>query len=191
MFTTTFTVTGISDLMFGKPSMEKKMDSETYAQFEERTWKNKVPGADGHVYINPFCVTNSLVSAAKWLGRKVDGRSGFTGRFQKGLTPGAKVLLYRLDGEPMTIADVEPIMLFVPADGKHGGPKRVERVFPTAHQWVAKGHVHVWDGKITPEQLRDHLEAVGRFIGWGSMRVENGGINGRFTLDKIEFSEME
>jgi hypothetical protein len=195
MLHATFQVTGISDLMFGRPVLEGKKDNETHAMREERLWQKKVPVAgDGQCYINPFCVTNSLVSAAKWLGRKVDGKAGFAGRFQKGVTPGGKVLLFKQGVKeiPITIADVEPILLFVPSDGKRGSSKRVERIFPTVHpSWLARGDVYIWDGKITEEQFRDHLEAVGKFIGWGSMRVENGGINGRFKVDHVSFEELE
>lgn len=192
MLKATFTVQGIADLMFGRAFREKKPDNLTHAQWEELTWQRKVPvTADGQVYINPFAVTNSLVTAAKWLGRKVDGKSGFAKRFQCGVTPGDKVLLYAANKEPLTINDIEPVFLFVPSDGKHGSGKRVERIFPTVHEWIGTGSVFIWDGKITAEQFRDHLEAVGKFIGWGSMRVENGGINGRFALLDCDFENIE
>jgi len=196
MLHATFQVTGISDLMFGRPVLEAKKDGETHAMKEERLWQRKVPVADdGQCCLNPFCVTNSLVAAAKWLGRKVDGKSGFTGRFQKGTTPGSKVLLYKPDGKKLlsvTIADIDPVLLFVPSDGKRGTGTRVERIFPTLHpEWIARGDVYIWDGKITEQQFRDHLEAVGKFVGWGSMRVENGGINGRFQVDEVTFEKLQ
>lgn len=186
-----FSVKGISDLMFGKPSPEAKKDTETHQQFELRTWQRKVPmTSDGQLFVNPFAVTNSLVEAAKWLGRKVDGKSGFTGRFQRGVTPGGKVLVF-CGKKPACIEDIDPMLLFVPSDGKHGGPKRVERIFPTLHDWNATGDCHIWDGKITEAQFTDHLKAVGQFIGWGSMRVANGGINGRFEIAEITFEEIQ
>jgi hypothetical protein len=141
----------------------------------------------GQGYINPFAVTNSLVTAAVFLGRKVagEGKKTYTDRFRKGVAPRDNVLLFNGKGKPATIAQVDPLMLDVPSDGKHGGPKRVARIFPTLHQWSAKGSVMVFDGKITLDQFRDHLIASGKFVGWGSMRVEGGGVNGRFSVSEV------
>jgi hypothetical protein len=190
----TFQVSGVTDLMFGKPVIEKKRDDESHEQSEERLWPKKVWMTDaGQCKLNPFCVTNSLVSAAKWLGRKVDGRSGFTQRFEKGVTPGKDVLLFIKDAGkliPATMKNVEPILLFVPSTGRRGAGTRVSRVFPTLHNWTATGDCFIWDGKITEKQFEEHLAAVGRFIGWGSMRKEGGGINGCFMVEDISFDEI-
>jgi hypothetical protein len=191
MFLAKFVVTGVTDLMFGSPVSEPKKDSETHDQYEERTWRHKCRLTnDGQLCLNPFAVTNSLVTAAQWLGRKVpgEGKKTFTDRFRKGVAPHGRVLL--LNGKPLTIDDVDPQRLFVPSDGKHGGPRRVFRIFPTLHDWQASGTCLVFDGKITRDQFFEHLETVGKFIGWGSMRVEGGGINGRFTVDEVTVEEM-
>lgn len=197
MLHASFTVEGITELMFGSPVLDeegKKADNETHAQRELRVWKKKVPvTADGQIYVNQFAVTNSLVDAGKWLGRKCD-KSTFSKRFLGGVTPGGRVLLSIRDGKserPAMIGDVEPRLLFVPSDGKRGSGKRVERIFPTmVPPWIARGDVFIWDGKITEEQFRDHLEAVGKFIGWGSMRKGNGGVNGMFKLLSCEFEAI-
>jgi len=193
MYKATFEVRGMTDLMFGKATSSPRRDDETYEAHERRVWPEKVPvTADGQCYVNPFAVTNSLVEAAKWLKRKVPGERGamFGKRFQCGVSPGDKVLLFRADGKPATLDDIEPLMLFVPSDGKHGGPKRVERIFPTLHEWSAKGSLLVFDGKISQEQLHDHLVCVGQYVGWGAMRVANGGINGRFQVVDISATEL-
>ena len=36
--------------------------------------------------------------------------------------------------------------------------------------------------KVTEEVVKKHLEESGKFIGFGSMRVENGGVAGRFSV---------
>ena len=188
-----FTLEGQTDLMFGRAVLDEKKDSETHAQYELRCWQQKcrIDEGTGQLYLNPFAITNALVTAAIWLGRKVpgEGKKTFTDRFRKGVAPHGKVLLFRPDGKPLLIADVEPQLLSVPSDGKHGGPKRVARIFPTVHRWIAQGTCLVFDGKITEDQFRDHLEAVGLYIGLGSMRVEGGGINGRFAVKETVFEE--
>jgi len=193
MYEAKFEVCGVTDLMFGKPTVSKRRDDETYEDHEQRVWPEKVPvTSDGQCYINPFAVTNSLVEAAKWLKRKVPGERGatFTKRFQCGISPGERMLLFKTTGEPVTIEDVDPVLLFVPSDGKHGGPKRVERIFPTLHSWIARGSLNVFDGKISKEQLHDHLMCVGQYVGWGAMRVANGGINGRFSVSQLETEDL-
>jgi len=194
MFDVSFEVEGVSDLMFGQAVRTPKQDNETHEQHEERTWQEKVRlTKEGQCYLNPFAVTNSLVSAGEWLKRKVPGeqRATFTKRFRQGVRPGGNVLLFKKDGTPCTMEDIEPIPLFVPSDGKHGGAKRVIRIFPTLHEWVAKGSLYVFDGKITEEVFRDHLICVGQYVGWGAMRVANQGINGAFSVIKILYRALE
>ena len=191
MYKATFQLLGVTDLMFGQRMISPKKDSETFGQWEERCWKEKVRLTEkGQVCLSPFAVTNALVAAAKWLKRKVDGRSGFAGRFQSGVAPSGPVLLFRPDGSPMRIRDVEPVLLFVPSGGQKGQGTRVDRIFPTVHEWRADGAVMVFDGKISGDQLRDHLVAVGQYVGFGSMRVEGGGINGRFMVEAVDCEDL-
>jgi len=194
MFKASFQLMGVSDLMFGRHVAEGKLDNETDDQREERVWQQKVPVDDkGHCYFNPFAITNGLVSAATWLKRKVAGERGatYTKRFRSGVNPHSKLYLFDRKDKPITIDKVVRCRLFVPSDGKHGGPKRVPRIFPTLHEWVMRGDVLIFDGKISEKIFHDHLEAMGRFIGFGAMRVENGGINGRFLIDALEWSPLE
>jgi hypothetical protein len=194
MYEAQFEVRGIGDLMFGRAVRSQKKDSETHEQFEWRTWKEKVPTTDeGHCYMNPFAVTNSLVEAASWLKQKVpgEGQATFTKRFRCGVGPGERVMLFKHDGTPLTIEDIDPVVLFVPSDGKHGGSSRVHRIFPTAHEWAAKGSVYVFDGKIDDNRFEEHMVCAGQYIGWGSMRAGNGGINGRYKVERINAVELE
>ena len=39
-----------------------------------------------------------------------------------------------------------------------------------------------FDQRLTEEVVRAHIEEAGKFIGFGSMRVENGGVAGRFAV---------
>jgi hypothetical protein len=194
MLKAVFELQGVSDLMFGKHVPEGKLDNETHEQREERLWKEKIwCNGDGQCYVSPFAITNGLVSGAEWLKRKVpgEGQATFTKRFRSGLNPGNNVLLFKSDGKPILVDDVQPVPLFVPSDGQHGGKKRVFRIFPTVHEWVAKGEVFIFDGKITEEVFKDHFIAMGRFVGIGPMRVQNGGINGRFSVVSLAFEPLE
>jgi len=62
----------------------------------------------------------------------------------------------------------------------------VPRIFPTAHDWRVLGAgLYVYDGKIDEETLMEHLVCFGKFVGFGSMRVENGGVNGRCLIENL------
>lgn len=173
-----------SPIMFGRPYDEKKLADETHDQFEERCWTQKVAkDKSGQCFVTGFALKNALESAASRLQIKVPSSKGtFTKLFRQGVRCFGPFPLAKRDGKPLTIKDVDPIKLFVPADGKRGSAKRVMRVFPTANNWEAEVEVHVVDKRITEEVLRRHIEEVGQYIGFGSMRVENGGINGMFEV---------
>lgn len=190
MQTVTLKLTGLggsaSPLFFGKPVFEKKGTNETHEQHEERTWKLKVGQTDsGQVYLQPFALKNALESAASRIGMKVPGQrmATFTKLFRQGILVVDQMLLFNpTTGKPVTIAEITPLRLFVPSDGKRGSGKRVERIFPELRGWTTEATIHLVDPKITEDVLRTHAEEAGKFIGFGSMRVENGGINGRFEV---------
>lgn len=186
-----FDMIGLSDLMFGTHVAEEKKTNETHVQFEERTWKQKVlVRPDGQVFINRFALTNGLEVAGKFLGKKIPSGRGatYTDRLRKGTQTVDDLLLFNKDGSPLTIDDIKPVPLFVPSDGKRGSGKRVHRIFPTVDGWkVLKARLYVFDGKIDEETLVEHLVALGKFVGFGSMRVENGGVNGRWSPKNATF----
>lgn len=180
-------ITGVSDFMYGKAHDTEKQSNETHEQFEQRTWQEKIHHVDGHCFIQPFALKNALESAGKWLAMKIkgEGKKTFTLRFMAGTLVVDRMMLMNSKGKPVTIDDVEPLKLFVPSDGKRNSPKRVWRIFPTVHDWKTTAILHVLDDKIDLKVLEAHMKAVGQFIGFGAMRVEKGGINGRFNVDSI------
>jgi hypothetical protein len=192
MLLATYEFTGVSDLMFGQHVPEPKKDDETYDQYEQRTWQQKVYLRDGQCALKPFALKNALESAAKWLSLKISGERGktFTARFVSGILV-TDPLLLTTNGHKATIKDVEPVVIFAPSDGKRGGAKRVFRIFPTIHQWETIARVMVFDNKITPDVLDRHIDAVSQFIGFGSMRTGKGGINGRFKVKSLGVETVE
>lgn len=178
-------INGVSGLCFGKPVDDPKRSEETHEQYERRTWQNKVRTTkEGQCFIQPFALKNALESAARWLSMGIpgEGKKTFTKRFASGVLVQDKMLLTKANNIPITMDDVDPVSMFVPSDGKRGSGKRVYRTFPMLHEWNTSVDVIVLDDKISEEVLRKHLESCGQFIGLGSMRVENGGINGRFMV---------
>lgn len=181
----TFRLTGASPIMFGKPVFEKKGSDETHDQFEERAWRNKVAtNEEGQVYIQPFALKNALESAGSRLSMKLTKSATYTKLLRQGVLVVNPLLLFKPGTTtPVTIEDVKPLPLFVPSDGKRGGKTRVMRVFPELRGWWCEATITALDGRLTREVVMKHLEEAGKFIGFGSMRVENGGINGRFSVE--------
>lgn len=190
-------LTGFSDLMFGKHVPGERDDKETHEQYAQRTWTQKVgTNTEGQLQLSPFALKNCLESAAAWLSRKIpgEGKKTFTKRFKSAIIVESPLLLSDSQGNPLTIEDVEPIELFVPSNGQRDGSTRVIRIFPTVHEWATTVELIGFDDKITGDVMRDHLIAAGRFIGFGPMRVQNGGINGRFLVSNfqaVENKELE
>jgi len=179
--------------MFGRHVPDKKLSDETDQQREERVWRKKVHVTpDGQCFIPPFALKNALESAGRWLSMKIpgEGHKTYTKRFLAGTIVVDPLLLEKPGGDPIVLDDVEGQELFVPSDGRRGGSKRVPRIFPTIAEWNTTAEIHVFDNIITEEVMHKHLEAIGMFIGFGSMRVENGGTNGRFRVASHVVKEM-
>lgn len=185
---------GMADLMFGKHVDEDKRDDETHNQKEARTWQQKVHAEpSGQLFWPAMALKNNQTSAAKWLSLRIPGEGAktYTKRFMAAFVPADKLLLTKPDGSPLTMDDIDPIKLFVPSDGTSGSGKRVPRIFPTLHEWQTVAKFYIFDNKITEEVLFKHLVTGGRFIGFGSMRAENNGINGRWRPENLMCKEMD
>ena len=182
--TLTYALTSAAPLFFGAPVFEKKKSDETHEQFEERTWRDKVRRTDsGQVYIQPFALKNAMEAAGSRLGMKLTGKVTYTKLFRQGIMVNDELLLTDKSGKPITIESITPIPMFVPSDGKRGGGKRVMRIFPQLKEWRTEAAVVCFDSRLTDTVVRAHIEEAGKFIGFGSMRVEGGGVAGRFAVE--------
>lgn len=178
-----FNIVSAAPMFFGAPVFEKKKSDETHEQFEERTWQNKVRQTEsGQVYIQPFALKNGLEAAGSRLNMKLTGKATYTKLFRQGIMINEDILLFDRNGMPVTIDSVKPVPMFVPSDGKRGSGKRVMRIFPQVQSWQAGVEITCFDHRLTQDVVRAHLEEAGKFIGFGSMRVENGGVAGRFAV---------
>lgn len=181
--TVSFTLVSASPIFFGAPVLEKKKSDETHEQMEERNWQKKVHQTDiGQVFVPPFALKNALEAAGSRLNMKLTGKATYTKLFRQGIMITENILLCDAKGKPITIANVVPVPMFVPADGKRGSGKRVMKIFPQLASWQADVEITCFDQRLTEDVVRAHIEEAGKFIGFGSMRVENGGVAGRFSV---------
>lgn len=150
-----FQLVSAAPLFFGAPIFEKKKSDETHDQFEERVWTEKVRRTDeGHVYIQPFALKNGLEAAGSRLNMKLTGKATYTKLFRQGVMVNENIVLHDKHGKPITIADVKPIAMFVPSDGKRGSGKRVMRIFPQIQQWSATVEIICFDNRLTEDVVK-------------------------------------
>jgi hypothetical protein len=164
------------------PAKEKR---ETAKDYEARTWRERMHATvAGDVIIPAMAFKNCLSEAAKFLALQVPGKGKAT--YTKHFEAGVMVL------EPMTLgirkADVTGEWLFVPADGKRGGSKRVEKCFPVILDWGGEIAFTIVDPAITEDVFRQHLDEAGKYIGIGRFRPRNNGYYGRFTVERLDWT---
>jgi hypothetical protein len=181
---------GTTPMLSGRQYIVPKLPRENAAEYEERTWRERLHKNErGEVVLSPLMVKNCLRDVAKYLSEQIPGKgkSTYTKHFKSGVMVFEPALLRDAKGNTIKAAEVEPLWLNVPSDGQTGGTKRVPKAFPQIEKgWKAEVEVSVLDEIITKDVLVRHLTQAGNFVGFGAMRVANGGISGRFQVADIK-----
>jgi len=163
-----------------------KKEKERADDYEQRTWRNRLHvDENGEVYIPPMALKNSLGEAAKFLAMPIVGKGKAT--YTKHFDAGVLVV----DGVPLGIKaeDVKGERLYLNADGRTGGNKRVWRTYPRIPEWSGKVTYYVLDETITRDVFEKVLREAGRFIGIGRFRPRNRGFYGRYETASILWEE--
>lgn len=165
----------------GKHYEVEKKNREQPAQYEERTWKERLhTDENGEVFIPPMAFKNCLSEAAKYLSMTIPGKGKAT--YTKHFEAGVLVIDRTFLG--INKKDVKGEWYFVPSNGRRGDGTRVNKCFPVIPEWEADVTFHVLDEIITEEVFMEHLKAAGSFIGIGRFRPRNNGYYGRFQIVK-------
>lgn len=162
-----------------------KLDKEGPADYDERTWRERVHVDDsGFVFIPPMAFKNCLSEIAKFLGLKIPGQRNatYTKHFEAGVMVVEGLRL------PIAKADVASERLFVPSDGVRGSGKRVWKRFPLIPSWRGAVTFHILDDTIKQDVFEHHLREAGSFIGIGRFRPRQNGYYGRFKVTKVSWS---
>lgn len=165
-----------------------KLEREGHDEYEKRTWRERCHvDKNDHIFIPNTSLKNCIAEAAKFTPRK--GPSGGKSTWTKNFEAGVMVM----DGISLPIkkADVQPERLFVPADGKRGGGKRVWKYFPFIPEWKGRVEFLILDDSITEDVFRLYLSEAGTFIGLGRFRPRNNGYYGRFKVNSLKWAERE
>ena len=173
-----------SPLSMGKYYNTEKREKESHADYEARTWRERLHyDENGEVYIPANMLKNCISNIAKYLSVKIQGKgqATYTKHFEAGIVVPQHMML------GINKEDVAGEWKFVPSDGVRGGSKRVEKCFPVIPEWSGETEIFIFDDTITQKVFEHHLIEAGRFIGFGVYRPRNNGNYGRFNVDAISF----
>ena len=177
--------TGVSPYSQGRYHGTEKLNKENHADYEKRTWREKLHVTeDGRVFIPPMAFKNCLSECAKYLSVQIPGKgkATYTKHFEAGVLVTEPVML------GIKKDDVPPQWLHLPSDGRRGGTTRVEKCFPLIKEWSGVAEFYIFDDTVTKEAFETHIKQAGQFIGVGRFRPRNNGYYGRFRVDGIEWS---
>jgi hypothetical protein len=184
----------ISPYSQSKHYSEPEMDGEGKDAHYRRTWRNHIHATtEGEVFIPPGSFKNCLSEAAKFMSISVPGKGKAT--YTKNFEAGVLVVKPSMLG--IKRDEVECEQLFLPSDGRRGGPKRVDKYYPYFPSWKAQVEFIVVDETVLQPTIKDKsktvfeqvLEGAGQFIGLGRFRPRNNGFYGRFKVLGIEVLE--
>lgn len=163
-----------------------KLPKELADDYEKRTWRNRSHvDSKGNVFIPGTAFANAIKQAVKRLKIQVPGkgRVEFTKYFEAGVMVQDNLNL-NVKGD-----DVPFDRLFVPSDGRRGGPKRVWKTFPRIDSWSGDVLYYIFDDIITQDVFTQAVVASGMLVGIGRFRPESCGYYGRFSVDSIQWNE--
>ncbi len=189
MRTFTATITGISPMSQSKYISAKKESSETYDDFEDRIWKEKMHVSnDGFVVVPAMAMAQLLHAAAKLAGEKIQGRGNKT---WGALFVGGVTILHDIKTN-VAAKTVKSEVFLCDSQGKKGdaSSNRVPRRFPRFEPgWTAEIEILVTNDDIQAVKIEEFLELGGLNIGVGRFRPAKGGNNGRFVVNSFAESK--
>ncbi len=184
----TLTLVGIAPMTQSHKHNLPMLEGESHDAYDKRTWRGKLNlSADSASVIIPaHGMHQCIAAAAKYSKRKIQGQgnSTWSKKFEAGIM---------LAGEPALGVHpdvVQPIDIYVNADGVRGSGKRVMRRFPQIGSgWRTTFDIFILDPIITEEIFREMVEMAGIFIGVGQFRPEKLGTNGRFKIGALVWQD--
>jgi hypothetical protein len=196
MKTVVASVEGVSPYSQGRSYEVEKLQGEGFEDYEKRTWRNRLHvNQKGEVFIPPMSFKNGLAETAKFLSLGIPGKGKAT--YTKHFEAGVMALEPAMLG--IQAEDVSCERLFVPADGRAGGSKRVHKYFPVIQDgWKAEFNFIIFDDTVlqtwpaTGTTVFEFvLERFGQFVGIGRFRPRNRGFYGRFKVNEFVVIEEQ
>ena len=173
---------GVGTIGFGRRYRTEASGSKAITKRNNECWKERmwVDEKTDEVIFNPLGLKNCLATAARKKQMKIPG--GGMAKFGGAFKSGIHVF------EPLRFGvksnKIRKEVLDLPVHNTNGS--RQPTLFPVLDKWTAKTTIEDVDENITEDILRIHLKHAGNVVGMGALRVENGGIWGRFTVKSLK-----
>jgi len=166
-----------------------KKDKESAADYDLRTWRERcTTNDDGIVCIPGMAIKMALDATAKKLKEKVPGKGAKTwiDYVIGGVVPSDLMFPIGVSKDKVDFIDI-----WANADGVRGSGKRVMRRFPIIKKWSCTISLDVLDNSLPADLIERYLGEAGLIVGIGRFRPEKGGMNGRFRVKSVKWSEMD
>jgi hypothetical protein len=176
----------LTPVTFGKFHQMPPEEKELPDAYERRTWREKAHYTDdGFVKIPGTMIGNCIRESAKFLSLQIPGKGKST--YSKHFDAG--IIIYNDIKTTVHKNDLQGHIQHVPSDGTPGGSRRVLKVFPIIQEWSGQIEILIGDEIITADVFEKVLRNAGQLIGLGTWRPRNRGMNGRFELVSMKWSD--
>lgn len=163
----------------------EKLPKEGADDYDKRTWRERQHYNEfGNIIIPAQCFSGCIRDAAKYLSIQIPGKgkSTYTKHFASGVSV-FEPLVLKIKKDQTAFHD-----LYLNSDGIRGSAKRVIRRMPILPSWEGWVEFMIFDDTITKDVFEHVLREAGKFIGIGQFRPQNGGSQGRFMVEKLQWS---
>lgn len=172
------TIRGISPLAWTK-FVDSKRDDENGKAYEERVWRQKVHVQDGLVAIPSLGLRDSFATGGK------DISIGKGAARAKNLIKTATVPTTAFYVTDKSVDDLRAEWRQMPSNPGRDSGTRVAKIIPMLDKWECSFSLAVMDDRLTEELLRTAIARGGLMCGVGALRVEGGGVLGRYELVEL------
>lgn len=180
MRTAVIRIRGIAPLAWTK-RIAKKGDNEDASEYEQKMWRQKVHLEDGFVSIPSIGLRNSIAEGGRDIPIPGKGSARAKNLIMVATLP--PTAFYKTDKASDDLRAEWKDMTANPSKGKGGRGARVPKLVPMLDPgWECEARLIVIDDRITDEMLRTAIARGGLICGVGALRVETGGVLGRYEL---------
>lgn len=180
-------IKGLAPLSQSRMHDTPKLDGESHAEHDARTWREKCNSdEDGIVFVPAMAFKQAMDTAAKRLAipDPDNKRANLTKYFVSDVICEANLSIgVHKDKMPS-------IRINANADGQRGSGKRVLRTLPQIQEWSGETSFLIMEEKVKPEIFERVLASAGRSVGVGQFRPEKGGLNGRFEIGSMKVEKI-
>jgi len=184
MRTATVKIKGIGSLIQSKRLLDAPGGAKA-AEYDIEHWRDKAHTRNGDVYVPGIAMKRAIDETARVIGEKIPGKgnSRWGGVFMTTVMVKGDIVVGKAK-------DLQEEMILCDSQGKKGGKggTQVPRVFPRLDTWGGTFEVVLLTDDIPEELVERYITQAGIRNGVGSFRAQNGGQNGRWSVESVKWS---